>query len=465
MLDTRSQSMMNTVKNTTCIGAMLGLLLAFCVSAHAAPADDGVRAAKAGRYAEAWRLLVPLAQKGDPEAQRTIGEMYYRGQGAKADPEAAFKWNEAAAQSGDMVAEFNLGYLYERGEGVAASRAKALDFYTRSARHGYVLAQTRLGDWYASIDRSQALRWYRNAMQLGDEEARAKFKQLDAEEQRVAEAERKQADREQEERERQEKARQDAWLRERAERDAREAEEDASERSTRRQSTPFDGLDSINKVMRDGQRSIAAAQAERARQQAYQREAETSRRAETRERKPTPPQQVAQADFPSNTSPGKLQTVPSRTDKPLEPERVARADVVKPLAAGPASSASGKQTQQPAADAGSKAPKKSHSMNTGKSAMQCVSVSQKGDDVEFRNTCDKQIFVVWCGDLKYTKQKCGDGPKGNSYYTHSNNIQAGAAISTSVSGQYHYAACEGGIAFGKDEIQDRPDGSFTCIPE
>ena len=23
---------------------------------------------------------------------------------------------------------------------------------------------------------------------------------------------------------------------------------------------------------------------------------------------------------------------------------------------------------------------------------------------------------------------------------------------------------EGGIAFGKDEIQDRPDGSFTCVP-
>lgn len=104
------------------------------------------------------------------------------------------------------------------------------------------------------------------------------------------------------------------------------------------------------------------------------------------------------------------------------------------------------------------------SINTGQRAMQCVSVTRDKDDVGFTNTCSKQIFVVWCGNSKYTKKKCGDGPAGNSYYTHSVNVGPGDTQYARGLGEYHYAACEGGIAFGKDEIQDRPDGSFTCVP-
>lgn len=352
------------LKNTGYFGTIAAVLLTLCFSAYATPTDDGVKAAKAGRYAEAWRLLVPLAQKGDPEAQRTIGEMYYRGQGAKADTEAAFKWNEAAALNGDMVAEFNLGYLYERGEGVVASLSKALDFYTRSARHGYVLAQTRLGDWYASSNRGEALRWYRIAMQLGDDDARTKFKQLYAEELRAAEADKKQSDLEEEELKREEVAKQDAWIRQRAERDAQQAEDDAAERqrSMHRQSTPFDGLDSINKVMRDGQRNIAAAQAERTRQKASQKETEAAHRADSRDRQSTAPQQVALADSVS-TSPSKHQVEPTTPTKQVEPQRVVQVDVKRVAEAGLSKSSSTKQTQQKLVDAGSESPTKSHSID------------------------------------------------------------------------------------------------------
>ncbi|MDI1338184.1 hypothetical protein [Polaromonas sp.] len=101
--------------------------------------------------------------------------------------------------------------------------------------------------------------------------------------------------------------------------------------------------------------------------------------------------------------------------------------------------------------------------NSGRSAMDCVSASRDKQDIVFRNSCDYKVFVVWCGEQKYTKKKCGDGPAGNSFYTHSNNIEASSSIRASGMQEYRYAACEGGIGFGKSEIRDSPDGSFQCV--
>ncbi len=102
--------------------------------------------------------------------------------------------------------------------------------------------------------------------------------------------------------------------------------------------------------------------------------------------------------------------------------------------------------------------------NPGESAQRCVSASSdsKGK-VTFENNCGEKVFVLWCGDLKYSKQRCGDGPKGG-FYTHSNNIPAGGEVTTVVNGRYRYAACKGGISFGNDgEYDDNPDGSYRCL--
>lgn len=101
--------------------------------------------------------------------------------------------------------------------------------------------------------------------------------------------------------------------------------------------------------------------------------------------------------------------------------------------------------------------------NPGRSAMDCVSAARDKQDIVFRNSCNYKVFVVWCGEQKYTKKKCGDGPAGNSFYTHSNNIEAGSITRASGIQEYRYAACEGGIGFGKSEIKDSPDGSFQCV--
>jgi len=67
-----------------------------------------------------------------------------------------------------------------------------------------------------------------------------------------------------------------------------------------------------------------------------------------------------------------------------------------------------------------------------------------------------------CGEMKYTKKRCGDGPHGNSFYTQSNNIESGGSIRASSIQEYRYAACEWD-RLGKSEIKDSPDGSFKCI--
>jgi hypothetical protein len=101
--------------------------------------------------------------------------------------------------------------------------------------------------------------------------------------------------------------------------------------------------------------------------------------------------------------------------------------------------------------------------NPGEDAMRCINASANGDRIKFKNNCGYKVFVVWCGKLKYSKKRCGDGPR-NSYYTNSNNIDAYGSTSASISGNYSYAACKGGISFGNKGIDADADddGSYIC---
>ena len=224
--------------------------------------NDGVRAFEARRYPEAINILLPLANSGDAEAQRIIGEMSFNGQGMKRNFLAAFKWNELSAESGNKIAQYNLGYLYENGEGVAQSKTKASDWYTKAALQDYAPAQRKLGDLYSGTDRDKAIYWYNKARKSGDEESNRKYSVLNTTRQndrdiqaRVEREKRKEEERKEEEKKKDEERQWQEAQRITRERWAREAEENAS--TPQRASTPFDGLDSINKVMRDGQRQRA----------------------------------------------------------------------------------------------------------------------------------------------------------------------------------------------------------------
>jgi hypothetical protein len=101
--------------------------------------------------------------------------------------------------------------------------------------------------------------------------------------------------------------------------------------------------------------------------------------------------------------------------------------------------------------------------NPGEPAMQCVRTQGADGKVIFSNICDQKIFIIYCGDLKYSKQRCGNGPNGG-FYTHSRNLEPGQSYDEAIDGQYSFAACVGGISFGNDgEYTDEPNGNFTCL--
>jgi hypothetical protein len=103
-----------------------------------------------------------------------------------------------------------------------------------------------------------------------------------------------------------------------------------------------------------------------------------------------------------------------------------------------------------------------HARNPGESAQNCVSANNGGNGkVIFSNGCGVPVFVIYCGDLKYSNKKCGDSGR---FYNMSVNIVAGGQTGADINGTYQWAACKGSIGFGHDEFEDYPNGSFRCLP-
>ncbi|MGH8496567.1 MAG: caspase family protein [Gammaproteobacteria bacterium] len=83
-------------------------------------------------YRSALNVWMPAANRGDPEAQTNVGEIFERGLGGAPNYEAARIWYEKAAAQGSARAQFNLGTLYELGLGVEQDRVAAMNWYRKS---------------------------------------------------------------------------------------------------------------------------------------------------------------------------------------------------------------------------------------------------------------------------------------------------------------------------------------------
>ena len=104
----------------------LWLAAAALVFAHAAPAApttdpqtvyrQAVQAGQKGDYRRAFRLLKPLADRGDAVAQNNIAVLYRDGLGVTADNTQALKWYSKAAAQGIAEAQFEAGLMHARGQ-------------------------------------------------------------------------------------------------------------------------------------------------------------------------------------------------------------------------------------------------------------------------------------------------------------------------------------------------------------
>ena len=114
------------------------LLLCAAMPTSATRLDDAVTAMRAGDFAEAYCIMRPLADDGDPDAQYNIGWMYLNGYGLRINDNLALEWWRKAAQQGHTDASFSIGMLYSLGEGeVPKDTDKAIDAYLVAAEDGH----------------------------------------------------------------------------------------------------------------------------------------------------------------------------------------------------------------------------------------------------------------------------------------------------------------------------------------
>ena len=87
--------------------AVLILMLSFAASGAAGPSEDADAAMKRHDYKTALRLIRPLAEQGDANAQYNLGVFYDNGLGVPQDRIRAYMWlNLAAMQGRDRAAAF-----------------------------------------------------------------------------------------------------------------------------------------------------------------------------------------------------------------------------------------------------------------------------------------------------------------------------------------------------------------------
>jgi len=138
--------------------------------------EDGAAAYDRADYAAAIRLWLPLAEKGNPDAQTMLGIIYEEGQGVPQDDAAAVTWYRRAADQGHPDAQFYLACMHDLGKGVPIDPAVAANWLSKAADQGHAHAQFNLGAMYedgigVSQNYDAALSWYRKAAEQGHAQA------------------------------------------------------------------------------------------------------------------------------------------------------------------------------------------------------------------------------------------------------------------------------------------------------
>jgi|GEM_PF-7059343 len=124
-------------------------------------------------FAEAARLLLPLAEAGDVRAQMNLGGLYSDGLGVPKDLVKGAAWTFRAAESGNAKAQANMGLLFLRGKGVPEDAQQAAAWLKRAAIQNNAGAQNSLGTLYVdgrgvSKDYKLAEELFRAAMRGGE---------------------------------------------------------------------------------------------------------------------------------------------------------------------------------------------------------------------------------------------------------------------------------------------------------
>lgn len=159
-------------------------------------------------------ILRNAAEKGDAEAQFTLGAIYAGARydytekiwdnrtmmDTKPDLERAAYWYDQSANQGHKTALNNLGLAYKKGEGVNKDLVKATEYIRKSAEMGSAHAQLNYGDmfrdgdvWYRTEpdsisgesllinvkpDIEKAKEWWEKALKNGNNDAKSRLEKI-----------------------------------------------------------------------------------------------------------------------------------------------------------------------------------------------------------------------------------------------------------------------------------------------
>ena len=163
---------------------LIGASSALAQNAQYAPEnEEALSLLREGKFDEALKIIIPLAEGGDARAQSNLSTIFDRGFGVEPDPEKAHEWAQLAAQQGFVPAMYNLAVMYGQGRGVEQNQQEAVRWLTQAAEQEYAPAMYYLGILYTAgegveKDDAAAFSWYSAAARKGV--GRAQFQLVEA---------------------------------------------------------------------------------------------------------------------------------------------------------------------------------------------------------------------------------------------------------------------------------------------
>ena len=115
----------------------------------AGPLEDGHDAFDNKQYERAYKIWLPLAEQGNPEAQYNIALLYMKGNGVELNERTALSWFTRAGEQGMADAQYNAGVMFYGGKGTYPDKTSAIEWWQLSASQGHPNAQNNLAIMYA----------------------------------------------------------------------------------------------------------------------------------------------------------------------------------------------------------------------------------------------------------------------------------------------------------------------------
>ena len=142
--------------------------------------DKAIKDLHNGNVESGLEALHKLAEKNDPEAEFTLGDVHEFG---LENYEEAFIWYERAAEHGHSKARFCLANMYMAGKGTEVDYQEAVRWYQLAAKDGIPDAQFMMGEFLRvgkviPQDLAEAKRWYELASRNGTSQAQERLNQM-----------------------------------------------------------------------------------------------------------------------------------------------------------------------------------------------------------------------------------------------------------------------------------------------